>query len=98
MRVGDSQNVIVFDPLLTGHVNRRMRSGRVGILNGNQRKTLWLINQELTGTGSLNLEARLVTWPRHAQQLFKVKSQGHKVTWRIGRQKRYNSAVYGHIN
>jgi len=40
MRVGDSQNVIVFDPLLTGHVNRRMRSGRVGILNGNQRKTL----------------------------------------------------------
>ena len=27
-------------PLLTGHVIRRMRSGRVRILNGNQRKTL----------------------------------------------------------
>ena len=38
--VGDSKNVIVFDPLLTGHVIRRMRSGRVRILNGNQRETL----------------------------------------------------------
>ena len=38
--VGDSKNVIVFDPLLTGHVIRRMRSGRVHILNGNQRETL----------------------------------------------------------
>jgi len=28
----------------------------------------------------------------------KDKGQGHKVTWRISRQKRYNSAVYGHIN
>ena len=27
--VGDSKYVIVFDPLLTGHVIRRMRSGRV---------------------------------------------------------------------
>ena len=29
IRDGDSKNVIVFDPLLTGHVIRRMRSGRV---------------------------------------------------------------------
>ena len=29
--VGDSKNVIVFDPLLTGHVIRRMRSGRVRV-------------------------------------------------------------------
>jgi len=28
----------------------------------------------------------------------KVKGQGHKVTCRIGWQKRYNSAVYGRIN
>jgi len=40
IRVGDSKNVIVFEPLLTGHVIRRMRSGRVRILNGNQRETL----------------------------------------------------------
>ena len=40
IRVRDSKNVIVFDPLLTGHVIRRMRSGRVGILNGNQRKNV----------------------------------------------------------
>ena len=33
--VGDSKYVIVFDPLLTGHVIRRMRSGRVRIFNGN---------------------------------------------------------------
>jgi len=38
--VGDSKNVIVFDPLLTGHVIQRMRSGRVRILNGNQWETL----------------------------------------------------------
>jgi len=38
--VGDSKNVIVFDPLITGHVIRRMRSGRVRIFNGNQRETL----------------------------------------------------------
>jgi len=30
--VVDSKNVIVFDYLLTGHVTRRMRSGRVRIL------------------------------------------------------------------
>ena len=28
----------------------------------------------------------------------KVKGQGHKVTYRINRHKRYNSAVCGHIN
>jgi len=38
--VGDSKYVIVFDPLLTGHVIRRMRSGRVRILNGNQWKSV----------------------------------------------------------
>jgi len=38
--VGDSKNVIVFDPLFTGHVIRRMRSARVHILNGNQTETL----------------------------------------------------------
>ena len=38
--VGDSKNVIVFDSLLTGHVIRRMLSGRVRIFNGNQWETL----------------------------------------------------------
>jgi len=34
MQIGvvDSKNVIVFDPLFTGHVIRRMRNGRVHIL------------------------------------------------------------------
>jgi len=35
-----SKYVIVFDPLLTGHVIRRMRSGRVRIFNANQREML----------------------------------------------------------
>ena len=35
MGVEDSKNVIVFHPLLTGHVIRRRRSGRVRIFNGN---------------------------------------------------------------
>ena len=61
--VGDSKNVIVFEPLLTGHVILRMRSGRVRILKGNQRETLWLINQERIGMGSSKLVAMLVTWP-----------------------------------
>ena len=61
VRVGDSKNVIVFDPLLTGHVIRRIRSGRVRIFNGNQCETLLLITQERTGVGSSNLAARLAT-------------------------------------
>ena len=38
--VVDSKYVIVFDPLLTGHVIRRIRSGRGCIFNANQWKTL----------------------------------------------------------
>ena len=38
--VGASKYVIVYDPLLTGHVIRRMRSGRVRIFYGNQREML----------------------------------------------------------
>ena len=74
IRVGDSKNVIVFDFLVAGHVIRRMRSGRVRILNGKQ-----LINQELIGAGSSNLVPRLAT-TRHAQQLFKVNRSEVKVT------------------
>ena len=53
--VGDSKNVIVFDPLLTRHVIRRMRSGSVHIFNGNQCETLSLITQERIGVGASNL-------------------------------------------
>ena len=60
LKVGDSKNVIVFDPLHMGHVIQRIRSGRVRIFNGNQRETLYLINQERIGFGSSNLVARLV--------------------------------------
>ena len=49
--VGDSKYVIVFDPLLTGHVIRRMRSDRVRIFSGNQWETLSLITQERIGVG-----------------------------------------------
>ena len=53
--VQHTKNVIVFDPVHTGHVIRRMRSGRVRIFNGNQRETLSLITQERIGVGALNL-------------------------------------------
>jgi len=54
--VGDSKNVIVFEPLLTDHVIRRMRSGSVRIFNGNQSwETLQLITQERIGVGASNL-------------------------------------------
>ena len=53
--VGDSKYVIVFDPVHTGHVIRRMRSGRVHILNGNQWETLSLITQERIGVADTNL-------------------------------------------
>jgi len=36
IKVGDSKNAIVFDPLLTRHVIWRMRSGSVHIFNGNE--------------------------------------------------------------
>ena len=55
IRVGDSKNVIVFDPLLTGHVIRRMRSGRVRIFNGNQWEPLSLITPERIGVGASTL-------------------------------------------
>jgi len=55
VRVGDSKNVIVFDPLLTGHVIRRMHNSSVRILNGNQRDTLSLITQERIGVGASTL-------------------------------------------
>ena len=51
--VGDSKNVIVFDPPLTGHVIRRMRTGRVRIFNGNQWETLSLISPERIGASNL---------------------------------------------
>jgi len=54
-RVGDSKNIIVFDPLITGHVNRRMRSRRVRIFNGNQWETLSLKTQDRIGVGGSNL-------------------------------------------
>ena len=60
IEVEHTKNVIVFDPLLMGHVTGRMRSGRVRIFNGNQWKTLYLINQERIGKGSSNLVANLV--------------------------------------
>ena len=49
--VGDCKYVIVFDPILTGHVIRRMRSSRVRIFNGNQFETLSLVTQERIGVG-----------------------------------------------
>jgi len=52
--VGDSKYVIVFDPLLTGHVIRRMRNGRVRISKANQWETLSLITQERIGVGASN--------------------------------------------
>jgi len=55
IEVGDSKYVIVFDPLFTGHVIRRMRSDRVRIFNGNQWETLSLITQERIGVGGSNL-------------------------------------------
>jgi len=46
------------------------------------------------------LDSKVGHVTRHAQQLFNVKKSEVKVrvTWRISRQKRNNSAVYGHIN
>ena len=53
--VGDSKNVIVFGPLLTGYVIRRMRCGRLRIFNSNQWETLSLITRERIGVGGSNL-------------------------------------------
>ena len=52
---GDSKNVIVLDPVLTGHVIWRMRSVSVHIFNGNQWETLSLITHERIGVGASNL-------------------------------------------
>jgi len=49
------KNVIVFDPVLTGHVIRCMHSGSVRIFYGNQWEKLSLITQKRIGIGALNL-------------------------------------------
>ena len=53
--VGDSKYVIILDALFTGHVIRRVRSGRVLIFNANQTETLSLITLERIGVRALNL-------------------------------------------
>ena len=86
--VGDSKYVIVFDPLLTSHVIRRMHSSRVRIFNGNQWETLPLITQERIGVGASNLDRRRVFVlggkvghvTRHVRQLYKIKRSKVKVT------------------
>jgi len=47
--------LLFLTPLLTGHVIRRLRSGRVRIVNGNQWETLSLITEERIGVGASNL-------------------------------------------
>ena len=69
IRFGDAKNVIVFDPLLTGHVIRRTHSGRVRIFNGNQWETLSLITQERIGVGASNLVG-IIDWGRRVWYTF----------------------------
>jgi len=77
INVGDSKNVIVFDPLLAGHVIRRMRSSSVRIFNGNQRETH---NSRTDRRRVFKLGSKVGHVTRHAQQLFKVKRSKVKVT------------------
>ena len=76
--VGDSKNVIVFDPLLTGHVIWRMRSGSGHIFNGNQRETLSLITQKRIGVGASNLVGIIDGVRRvwYAQNVIRFLTQG----------------------
>ena len=53
--VGDTKNVIVFHPLLTGHVIRRMRSGSVRIFNGNPMGNVIIHNSRTDRRRGFNL-------------------------------------------
>ena len=99
--VEHTKNVIAFDPLLMGHVVRRMRSGRVRILYGKQWKTLYHIKSRTDRHGVFYFGSKVGHVTRHALQLLKVKRSKVKVTMSpnvSAEKKRYNSAVYGHIN
>ena len=78
--VGDSKYVIVFDPLLTGHVIRSIGSGRVRILNGNQRKNIMTHKARTDRRTVFKLGSKIGHVTRHTQQLFKVKRSEVKVT------------------
>ena len=90
IRVGDSKNVIVFDPLLAGHVILRMRSSRIRIFNGNQREITFIVeppnithithNSRTDRRRVFKLGSNVGHVTRHAQQLFKVKRSKVKVT------------------
>ena len=77
-----------------------MRSGRVRIVNGNQRETLThKLRTDRRRVFKLGSKVGHVT--RHAQQLFEDKRSKVKVTKSRdipAEKKRYNSAVYGHNN
>jgi len=73
--VVDSKNVIVFDPLLTGHVIRRMLNGLVRIFNGNQRETLGLVTHERIVVGFSNLLAGLGTWTAMYENCLRLNGQ-----------------------
>jgi len=54
--VGDSKNVIIFDPLLTGHVIWRMVIGRVRIFNGIAVNACSILSRSVgKKTGSRNM-------------------------------------------
>ena len=80
--VKHSKNVIVFDTLLTDHVIRRMRSGRVRIFNGNQWETLDPItrNSRTDRRRVFVLGGKVGHVARHVRQLFNVKRSNVNVT------------------
>ena len=81
IRVGDSKNVIVFDPLLTGHVIRRMRSGRVRILMVTKGKLRPITHKSRTDRHRVfKLGGKVSHVTCHVRQLFKVKRSKVKVT------------------
>ena len=93
--VGDSKNVIVFHSLLTGHVIRRTRSGRVRIFNGNQWETLSFITQERIGVGASNLVGIIDVITRNSwtnsRRVFKLGGRFGHVTrhvWQLLKVKR----------
>ena len=78
--VGDSKYVIVFDPLLTGHVIQRMRSGRLRIFNGNQRGNVITRNSRTDRRRVFILGGKVGHVTRHERQQFEVKRSKVKVT------------------
>jgi len=99
--VADSKNVIIFQPLLTGHVIRRIRSDRVRIFNGKLEGKYSLestdpFESEIRAPRQLTIALKL-SYLFIIAKLFKVKDGCLKFVY-IGKNPRFTASLDSNLH